>query len=331
MGSPACTIGSMTAHGGNVVMGLPTVLIGGKPASRIGDMHACPMVTVLVPHVGGPFILGSFTVLVGGMPQSRVGDALVCVGPPDSAVMGVPTVLVGMAGAAGLAGLMKGLAMAAGAVLGRLFNSESAYPYTALNADGSYTTQYNPNITIHGALDFTSSAIQALHQLEGTRTGRALEKGYADSGHHVTIEQTNDDNGYCTPKDGNDARTPGKGTDSTIQWNPNHNTVDAAGGDNPGSTVILGHEMTHAYHNATGTNANGPYLSYAGQNGGSALGEERSTVGSAGTQVLDPSGNPVAVPDYSSNVPTENSLRDDLGIPRRTNYYPSNWPGGAPW
>ena len=26
----------------------------GKPAARITDMHTCPMVTVLVPHVGGP-------------------------------------------------------------------------------------------------------------------------------------------------------------------------------------------------------------------------------------------------------------------------------------
>ena len=28
----------------------------GMPAARIGDMHVCPMVTVLVPHVGGPVL-----------------------------------------------------------------------------------------------------------------------------------------------------------------------------------------------------------------------------------------------------------------------------------
>jgi hypothetical protein len=34
---------------------------------------------------------------------------------------------------------------------------------------------------------------------------------------------------------------------------------------------------------------------------------------------------------HRQDVPTENSFRDDLGIPRRPSYYPSGWPGGAPW
>lgn len=91
------------------MLGFPTVLIGMMPASRIGDMHVCPMVTGIVPHVGGPFILGSPTVLVGDMPQSRVTDQLVCVGPPDIAVMGCETVLVGMAGAGGMMGAVSGV------------------------------------------------------------------------------------------------------------------------------------------------------------------------------------------------------------------------------
>jgi uncharacterized Zn-binding protein involved in type VI secretion len=109
MGMPACTITSQTAHGGIVTVGFPQVLIGMMPASRIGDLHVCPMVTGIVPHVGGPFVLGSMTVLVGMMPQSRVTDELVCVGPPDVAVMGCETVLVGMAGAGGAGGAMAGI------------------------------------------------------------------------------------------------------------------------------------------------------------------------------------------------------------------------------
>jgi len=109
MGMPACTITSQTAHGGVVTVGFPTVLINFMPASRIGDLHVCPMVTGVVPHVGGPFILGSPTVLVGFMPQSRVTDQLVCVGPPDVAMMGAETVLVGMAGAAGVVSMSAGL------------------------------------------------------------------------------------------------------------------------------------------------------------------------------------------------------------------------------
>lgn len=109
MGMPACTITSQTAHGGMLTVGFPQVLIGFLPASRIGDLHVCPMVTGVVPHVGGPFVLGSPTVLVGGMPQSRVTDQLVCVGPPDVAVMGCQTVLVGMAGGGGAAAVVTGV------------------------------------------------------------------------------------------------------------------------------------------------------------------------------------------------------------------------------
>ncbi len=73
-----------------------------RPAARIGDMHVCPMVTGVVPHVGGPVTLGEFTVLTGGLPQARMGDMATCVGPPDSIVLGSMTVLVGKKPAARL-------------------------------------------------------------------------------------------------------------------------------------------------------------------------------------------------------------------------------------
>jgi uncharacterized Zn-binding protein involved in type VI secretion len=65
-------------------------------AARITDMHTCPMVTVLVPHVGGPVLPpGEPTVLIGGLPAARVGDMLTCVGPPDTIVAGSATVMIG--------------------------------------------------------------------------------------------------------------------------------------------------------------------------------------------------------------------------------------------
>lgn len=95
-----------------------------KPAARVSDMHVCPMVTALVPHVGGPVLPpGTPTVLIGGMPAAGMGDMLTCTGPPDiitglcsatvliggkpaavmgsitahggSILMGAPTVLIG--------------------------------------------------------------------------------------------------------------------------------------------------------------------------------------------------------------------------------------------
>ena len=68
----------------------------GIPAARITDMHVCPMVTGVVPHVGGPILPpGEPTVLIGGMPAAKVGDMATCVGPPDTILMGSGTVMIG--------------------------------------------------------------------------------------------------------------------------------------------------------------------------------------------------------------------------------------------
>ena len=65
-------------------------------AARVGDMHTCPMVTGTVPHVGGPILPpGTPTVLIGGMPAAKVGDMCTCTGPPDSIVAGSGTVNIG--------------------------------------------------------------------------------------------------------------------------------------------------------------------------------------------------------------------------------------------
>ena len=65
------------------------------PAARITDLHACPMVTGVVPHVGGPIIgPGAPTVLIGKLPASILGDSITCVGPPDSAIKGSATVMI---------------------------------------------------------------------------------------------------------------------------------------------------------------------------------------------------------------------------------------------
>jgi uncharacterized Zn-binding protein involved in type VI secretion len=78
----------------------------GMPAARVGDMHVCPMVTGVVPHVGGPILPpGGLPVLIGGMPAARVADMCVCVGPPDVIALGSFTVLIGSMPAARLGDL----------------------------------------------------------------------------------------------------------------------------------------------------------------------------------------------------------------------------------
>lgn len=98
-----------------------------------------------VPHVGGPVLPpGAPTVLIGGLPAARMGDMAVCVGPPDTIakgavpvpiekmsaarmgdntahggviVVGCPTVLIGLSGTAG--NVRVGTAMCNAAAGGR--------------------------------------------------------------------------------------------------------------------------------------------------------------------------------------------------------------------
>ncbi|ACK51303.1 PAAR repeat-containing protein [Methylocella silvestris BL2] len=66
------------------------------PAARLTDMHVCPAVTGVVPHVGGPILPPCcINVLIGGLPAARVTDLATCVGPPDMIAMGSTSVLIG--------------------------------------------------------------------------------------------------------------------------------------------------------------------------------------------------------------------------------------------
>lgn len=98
MGAPAARLGDLTSHGTPLTPGpgCPTVLIGGKPAWRVGsDMHTCPLFNGPVPHVGGTVAVGSMTVLIGGLPAARQGDQIIEAGPPNAIALGLPTVLIG--------------------------------------------------------------------------------------------------------------------------------------------------------------------------------------------------------------------------------------------
>jgi len=73
------------------------------PAARVTDMHTCPMVTVLVPHVGGPILPpGAPTVLIDFLPAATVSTMATCVGPPDVIVMGSTGVMINFLPAARL-------------------------------------------------------------------------------------------------------------------------------------------------------------------------------------------------------------------------------------
>ena len=98
MGQPAARLGDPTSHGTPLGPGpgSPTVLIAGQPAWRAtSDMHACPLVDGVKPHVGGVVSLGSLTVMIGGLPAARQGDMVVEAGAPNAIAAGAPTVMIG--------------------------------------------------------------------------------------------------------------------------------------------------------------------------------------------------------------------------------------------
>jgi uncharacterized Zn-binding protein involved in type VI secretion len=101
MGQPAARVGDTTSHGTPLGPGpgSANVLIGGMPGWRAtADFHTCPLATPAtppIPHVGGVVAMGSATVLINSLPAARQGDMIVESGPPNSIVMGCPTVLIG--------------------------------------------------------------------------------------------------------------------------------------------------------------------------------------------------------------------------------------------
>lgn len=86
-----------------IIVGAPTVMIGGQRAARVTDRTTPCILPTCVPAGPGVIAMGSKTVLIGGLPAARVGDMTAhntCVAPipsPTGMVMppGCPNVLIG--------------------------------------------------------------------------------------------------------------------------------------------------------------------------------------------------------------------------------------------
>jgi uncharacterized Zn-binding protein involved in type VI secretion len=314
MGQPAANITTTTTHGGIVVAGAPTVLAENKPASRIGDMHTCPMFDGPKPHVGGPIILGSFTVLTCSIPQSYQGNPAICVGPPDSLIIGAPTVLVGQSMGFGAFALILGGLMAG------LMNFVSGYPKAVMQPDGTIVTQYNEFITITGDAEFQAKVVRDLDKISSTESGQKLLESMGNSGQNCTIrpfDATNNSASAWTdptpsgpgPYDGYDpvANGSGNGADTQVWYDPDENgisdppydTQDWASEENMPSDVTLFHEMTHCDDMMNGT------MDDTVAPGNAEGNNERRAVG---------------LPPYDSEEFSENTYREDQGLPERTFY-----------
>jgi len=313
MSFPAARIRDLTMHGGMITLGTPTTLIGNMPASRLGDLHTCPMVTVLVPHVGGPIVFGAFNVLVGGPPQARILDPCVCVGPPSMVVLGEFTVLVGMAGAfsGGIGGflslLLGGFAAGLQNLLGQ-YPRAVACPVDAQNPAGYYT-QYGPGIVIRGTPEFQAQALDRLHTMEQTNSGRQVIDSINNSGHTMTVVEFTGNNSYCGPNntwadlagstpagqqvydgeghpimgpDGNPLLGTGRGADTTLQLNPNLTIANSLDPGHPmPNDAVAFHEMDHGAHQMNGQQDTSPMA------GGWDTHEENNTISAGNPSEAD--------------------------------------------
>jgi uncharacterized Zn-binding protein involved in type VI secretion len=89
----AARVGDTSNHGGTLVgPGVPTVLIGGKPAAVMGDIHICSLPPPGHLPTVSPFPSGSATVLIGGRPALRTADACIC---GAMVLVGAPDVMIG--------------------------------------------------------------------------------------------------------------------------------------------------------------------------------------------------------------------------------------------
>lgn len=264
------------------------------PAVRVGDPHVCPMVTGVVPHVGGPVLPpGAPLTMVGGPFAARLSDMATCVGPPDVIAMGSATVLI-----QGLPASRATDMTAHGGVL---------MPGLPTVLIGGPAFALPPNIKVDGPPDFQQKTLRDLYFLSTTPTGKLLLDRLGAAGKPVTIVPTADANGFCTPNNASDAQD-GTGTGSTIQYNPDFhdNAFDSAGNLIPQPPqTILAHEMCHALANSEGTQATGTDPSPPASEPGIDQ-EEAQAIGTG---------------SHNGKNPSENSLRNDMGLPRRDNHF----------
>lgn len=269
---------------------------------RVGDLHVCPVV-LPIPHVGGAVVpTGPVTVHAEGPPAARVGDFVTCVGsggPTDVIFEGALTVLVG-----GLPWAGRFDKTAHGGVL--LMAASTVFV-------GGAAFVLPPQVKVKGPPGFQNEVIRDLALLAGTPSGRRLFERIEAAGEPITIiPEADPHNSFAAPVDAAKAAA-GQPTGSTVMYNPSVaiSVYDAAGSDiDEPPQLVLGHEMVHALNNSNGTHHHGvdpaPPASEP-----TIEREEAATIGTG---------------SHSGDDLTENTFRDDLGLPRRDNHYGKTTP-----
>ncbi|ERG69254.1 M91 family zinc metallopeptidase [Segniliparus rugosus] len=213
------------------------------------------------------------------------------------------------------------------------------------------------NITVNGSPEFQRRMQDDFELLAASPDGQKMLQGLGHSGHTLLIDDghlLNDgkvlyNNGYTAPAIGDQPVSnsnsdfyydmkhdrPGPGTDAIISIDTTLTSLgDIAQGSTPdyhelNPTVVLYHEMAHAYDDMNGTMMPGDYGPKGkdpvdaqtfgwGQNLANA---EREAVGLPVDWDNNPNTPEAPVPDYvHPHDVTENALREEMGLPDREHY-----------
>ena len=153
---------------------------------------------------------------------------------------------------------------------------------------------------INGDDAFKQRTESDMAYLMTTPTGRDLIESEMTTDKHVTINQTDGKNfekGATSEGDLRKDGTPGAGTDATIQYNPQIETIGDGTEDwmHRAPAIGLGHELVHAHADMTGTTPTGTTDGIAD--------EERQAIG---------------LPPYDNSEFSEDRIRADVDAPQRT-------------
>jgi len=230
------------------------------PAARVSDMHVCPMVTGVVPHVGGPILPPCEpTVLIGYLPAARISDMATCVGPPDVIALGSPTVLIGNLMAARVGDIT---AHGGNIILGcfTVMIGEAGAPGGPVIVVPGAPVQWGA-ITVTGSAAFQGQVLADLAAIRNAPTGGKLLDAINSSGKTVNIAETPGGNscGYSNaPARFFDASgNPGPGTDVTVSYNSKRTTIGPQPWETRPPAIGLAHELCHAEQAANGTMSTG--------------------------------------------------------------------------
>ncbi|NNE68557.1 MAG: hypothetical protein HKN33_18470 [Pyrinomonadaceae bacterium] len=175
------------------------------------------------------------------------------------------------------------------------------------------------SVVINGSAEFKERIEQDLDFLRSSPTGRQMLEGFDETGHTVTIQEFDAQNGTAFPTNRVDTsfdtanQKPGKTDDATFNINP-----DFYPADHIPPIVVFYHEMAHAWDYTHGTLRTERYR--GNERGDRGIKDaERVAVGQPIDHDKDPTTPEIHAPEHPRAL-TENALREELNRALRPRY-----------